>query len=230
MPSEPAVARPVLAFDASGPWIAAGLGRSFRHEPLERGQAERLIPLLESLLAEAGLGWRDLGGLAVGVGPGNFTGVRIAVAAARGLGLGLGVPVWGLTAFALLRTPAAPGEAAPDPSQPELVVLAAAGGQVQGQAWQGDRPLSAPVLFDPGDPPALPGLARVRGAEAARIGAALGLPASPDRLDRGLPERLSAAAARARAAGPPCARPAPLHVRPPDALPPSEAPPRLIEG
>ena len=92
---------PLLAFDTSGPCCAAALllpGRVIhRLEPMEKGQAERLIPLLEELLAEAGLGWPDLKALAVGTGPGNFTGVRISVAAARGLALGLGIPAIGVT-------------------------------------------------------------------------------------------------------------------------------------
>jgi tRNA threonylcarbamoyl adenosine modification protein YeaZ len=68
-----------------------------REEAMATGQAERLMPLLEEVLAEAGIGWRDLSTLAVGTGPGNFTGVRIAVAAARGLALALGMPAVGVT-------------------------------------------------------------------------------------------------------------------------------------
>ena len=55
------------------------------------------MPLLEDVLAEAGIGWRDLAAIGVGTGPGNFTGVRISVAAARGLALGLGIPAIGVT-------------------------------------------------------------------------------------------------------------------------------------
>lgn len=93
----------LLAFDCSGPWVAAALLRGAhpvaRCVPMQRGQAERLMPLLEELLHGQGLGWRDLDGIGVGVGPGNFTGIRIAVAAARGLALGLGVPVAGVSGF-----------------------------------------------------------------------------------------------------------------------------------
>lgn len=64
---------------------------------MDKGQAERLIPLLELVLSEAAMDWSDVAALAVGTGPGNFTGVRIAVAAARGLALGLGVPAIGVT-------------------------------------------------------------------------------------------------------------------------------------
>ena len=92
----------ILAFDTSAAHCAAALLIGDRivasaFEPMEKGQAERLLPLLQEVLAEAGLGWRDLTALAVGTGPGNFTGVRIAVAAARGLALSLGIPAIGVT-------------------------------------------------------------------------------------------------------------------------------------
>lgn len=64
---------------------------------MQKGQAERLVPMLEEVLAEGRVGWRDLALLAVGTGPGNFTGVRISVATARGLALGLGIPAVGVT-------------------------------------------------------------------------------------------------------------------------------------
>lgn len=91
-----------LGFDTSAAHCAAALlGRdgvlAARHEEMGKGQAERLFPLLDEILAEAGAGWRDLGVIGVGVGPGNFTGIRIAVAAARGLSLSLGIPAIGVT-------------------------------------------------------------------------------------------------------------------------------------
>ena len=87
----------ILGFDTSAAHCAAALlcGEqclAARHEDMTRGQAERLMPLLEDLLAEAGASWRDLARIGVGIGPGNFTGVRIAVSAARGLALSLKIP------------------------------------------------------------------------------------------------------------------------------------------
>jgi len=64
---------------------------------MSRGQAEHLMPMLESFLAEHGKSWADLTRLGVGVGPGNFTGIRISVSAARGLALGLGIPAIGVS-------------------------------------------------------------------------------------------------------------------------------------
>ena len=107
MPSRP----DLLAFDTSAAHCAAALfcGRELlaeRVDPMARGQAEHLMGMLEDMLTSAGIGWRDLPALAVGVGPGNFTGIRIAVSAARGLGLGLGVPVFGVSSFEAMRDPA----------------------------------------------------------------------------------------------------------------------------
>ncbi len=69
---------------------------------MSRGQAERLMPMLEEVLAGKGHSWKDLSAIGVGIGPGNFTGIRISVSAARGLALGLGVPAVGISGFEAL--------------------------------------------------------------------------------------------------------------------------------
>ncbi len=66
---------------------------------MTRGQAERLFPLLEEALSEADADWQDLTAIGVGIGPGNFTGIRIGVSAARGLSLGLNIPAVGVSGF-----------------------------------------------------------------------------------------------------------------------------------
>lgn len=53
-----------------------------------------LLPMIDALLAEAGIARQRLTGIAFGAGPGSFTGVRIACAVAQGLGLGLGLPLY----------------------------------------------------------------------------------------------------------------------------------------
>ena len=70
--------------------------RAWRHEPLTRGHAERLLPVLVEILAEAGWAWRDLELVAVTLGPGNFTGLRAGLAVARGLALAQGCPLFGV--------------------------------------------------------------------------------------------------------------------------------------
>jgi len=94
----------ILAFDTSAAHCAAALLRgdeilAQHQEEMARGQAERLMPLLEETLAEGGASWGDLDAVAVGIGPGNFTGIRISVSAARGLALGLGVPAIGVSSL-----------------------------------------------------------------------------------------------------------------------------------
>ena len=93
----------VLAFDTSAAHCAAALllGDRIvtRVDEMAKGQAEHLMPMLEGMLAAQNLTWQDLDGIGVGVGPGNFTGIRIALSAARGLALGLGKPAIGVNGF-----------------------------------------------------------------------------------------------------------------------------------
>lgn len=70
-----------------------------RSPPMARGQAEVLVPLAQEVLAEAGAGFAELDRIAVTVGPGAFTGLRIALAAARGIAVAQDLPVIGITSF-----------------------------------------------------------------------------------------------------------------------------------
>ena len=94
----------VVVFDTSNQYIAAALYRGKQKiqsviEFMPRGQAERLMSLLNELLEGASLDWSDIGKIGVCTGPGNFTGIRIAVSAARGLALGLEIPAIGISSF-----------------------------------------------------------------------------------------------------------------------------------
>lgn len=206
MPSDTVTDPAVLGFDTSGGWCRAALLRgptvlALRDEVMARGQGERLMPLLEEVLAEGGLVWRDLAALGVGIGPGNFTGIRISVAAARGLALGLGIPAIGVSRFDALAL-----------DGPALPVLVAA---PRGQGWvqQGAK---EPVLSD---------ITTLEGAviaDPAEFPALAVTPAS---------QPLALAIARIAAArmGTPQPRPAPLYLRAADAAPPAEGPPALID-
>jgi tRNA threonylcarbamoyladenosine biosynthesis protein TsaB len=96
----------VLAFDCAISGLGVAVVRdgdclaSWREEG--RDQAARLLPAVATALGEAGIARRDLSLIAVTVGPGSFTGVRVGLAAARGLAVGLGVPLAGLSTTSVL--------------------------------------------------------------------------------------------------------------------------------
>ncbi len=91
----------ILAFDTSTAHCAATLllGDKVvtRIDEMAKGQAEHLMPMLIEILTAEGLAWADIDAIGVGIGPGNFTGIRISVGAARGLSLGLGKPAIGVS-------------------------------------------------------------------------------------------------------------------------------------
>lgn len=80
-----------------------------RHDPApgERpGHSARLLELAEAALEAAGVGWDGVGRIAVGIGPGGFTGLRIGLATARGLAQGRGIELVGVSSLAALALPA----------------------------------------------------------------------------------------------------------------------------
>ena len=87
----------ILALDTSTEWcsVAVGEGTAWHLRDEHAGQAhsERVLPMVDAALAEAGWTLRDLDGVAFGAGPGSFTGIRIACGVAQGLALGADLPV-----------------------------------------------------------------------------------------------------------------------------------------
>ncbi|MEW5784933.1 MAG: tRNA (adenosine(37)-N6)-threonylcarbamoyltransferase complex dimerization subunit type 1 TsaB [Bacillota bacterium] len=77
---------------------------------IRKTHSERLMPLVDAMLAEAGLEREQLNAVAVAAGPGSFTGIRIGVATARALAQGLAIPAVGVSTLeALAEGIAAPG-------------------------------------------------------------------------------------------------------------------------
>ena len=88
----------ILAIDTSSAWCSVALsleGRAvqFRHEAVTAGASQLLLPWIESLLSDAKVSLKDLDAIAVGIGPGAFTGVRLGVAAVQGLAISQNLPV-----------------------------------------------------------------------------------------------------------------------------------------
>lgn len=222
---------PLLVFDTSAAHCAAALvtpqGLFTRYEPMSKGQGERLMPMLEELLSERDLGFQDLAAIGTGIGPGNFTGVRIAVAAARGLALALRLPQTGISTFELMRDPAHPGA-----HPAELVSIPAPRDQVYVQQFRYGEAQSAPQLIDPAAPPpdlAMPGRMQITGHRADEIAPHFAASAAPSALEN-IPSRLARVAVWKFASGRAGhARPAPLYARPPDAAPPSDPPPVILD-
>lgn len=201
MPPEPLV----LAFDTSAAHCAAALvfGAEARIvqrvEAMEKGQAERLLPLAEELLAAEGKSLADVTRLAVGLGPGNFTGIRIAVSLVRGLALGLRVPAIGVTGFEALAF-------AGGPDFTGWALIGAPRGQFYAQFF----PAGAPQMIDAAAADNLEGaVLRLGNLDTAAFVAAI-----------------AACAAAKPAEGAP--RPAPFYLRGADAAPPSDPPPVIL--
>jgi tRNA threonylcarbamoyl adenosine modification protein YeaZ len=195
-----------------------------RSEDMGRGQAERLMPLLEEMLAAAGLTWRDLSAVAVGTGPGNFTGIRISVATARGLAMSLGIPAVGVTGFAAQ----AEGNGT---AGPLLVTLPAPRDQAYAELWRDGAPSGPAMLIDPGSPP--DGLRttdtlKVLGHRADEVARHLGGTAMPPASGNPAGRIGRVAAMRLALGSPPDGLPAPVYVRPADAAPAREAPPVIL--
>lgn len=104
-PSSPRFLK-LLAFDTATEWCTAALrledGCVFRQVHAGQKHSDLLVPMVMELLADAGLGLRDLDGLAYGMGPGSFTGLRIACGVAQGLALGADLPVLGVSTLEAL--------------------------------------------------------------------------------------------------------------------------------
>jgi tRNA threonylcarbamoyl adenosine modification protein YeaZ len=211
LPPEPVV----LAFDTSAAHCAAAVVSGSRIlaqrvERMDKGQAERLMPLLAEVLAEAQVGYAGLSAIGVGTGPGNFTGVRISVAAARGLALGLGIPAIGVTGFEALAT------GLPD----DVVLLLDAR---RGALWVAGKGIDPQLM----DPPHIPDGMTGRPVAGHRA-AELALQTGGTLLEQPVPLAVAIArlaAGRLITAQP---RPAPLYLRAADAALPTEPPPVIL--
>jgi tRNA threonylcarbamoyl adenosine modification protein YeaZ len=98
----------ILAFDTATSIATSALVRGGTVLGERTTTPVRVLEDVDALLREAGVGARELDALAVGIGPGSFTGIRMGLAAARGLALSLDIPVAGVSTLAALAA-GAPG-------------------------------------------------------------------------------------------------------------------------
>lgn len=195
----------ILAFDTASAHCAVAVMRgdevlSSSEEAMAKGQAERLLMLAQDLLTQANVRMQDLDAIGVGIGPGNFTGIRIAVSAARGLALALDIPAVGISAFDALRY---------GTNGPCICAVDARREMVFAQGFdtdafsapaltpRADLPQGVPLIGAFGAPPCLPVAQAIAHLTAARFADA---PAAP----------------------------APLYLRAADAAPARDAPPRIV--
>lgn len=178
-------------------------------EIMERGHAEALAPLVETMMAEAQVSFENLERLAVTTGPGTFTGQRVGLAFMRGLRLALKIPLIGVTTLeamaAATRAPAA--AAIHDARRGEAYLLLRRDGEVrlEPELIGFEEAVKKIAAFGP---------CALAGTGAAQAAASLG----PDftQTDITQPDALWVARlARHRAA--PATPPGPLYLRPADA-------------
>ena len=103
----------ILVIDTSGPVCAAGIFDSganalvaSKSEMLGKGHAERLIPMIDEVLSEAGLALKDMTRIGVTIGPGSFTGLRVGLSTLKGLAYALQVPLVGVSSLEALAVEA----------------------------------------------------------------------------------------------------------------------------
>ncbi|HTZ85727.1 MAG TPA: tRNA (adenosine(37)-N6)-threonylcarbamoyltransferase complex dimerization subunit type 1 TsaB [Solirubrobacteraceae bacterium] len=151
----------VLGFDTASHATAVGLrladGSTLhaRDDPApgdHPGHATRLLSLARELLAEAGVGWDELTRLAVGLGPGRFTGLRVGIATARGLAQSLSIELVGVSSLHALALPAtwegaASSQAGESGPPPTIAVIDARRGEVFAGAYaaRGDVVFAQPL-------------------------------------------------------------------------------------
>jgi tRNA threonylcarbamoyladenosine biosynthesis protein TsaB len=209
----------ILAIDTCLSACSAAVTRdgealAWASEAMARGHQERLAPMVAEIMAQAGLAFAALDRIAVTVGPGSFTGLRVGLAFAKGLALALQRPCIGV---GVLEALARPGPPAPFVA----AAVDAHRGQVYLQVFADSRAAMAPDVLPVET--AVARLAELYGGGAARLvgsGAPLLHAALPQaRIEPDATPDPRVVAEIAALARPPFGAPRPLYLRAPDARP-----------
>jgi len=181
--------------------VADGVVLAQLSEPMTRGHQERLAPMTGEVMTASGLAFGDLDRIAVTVGPGSFTGLRVGLAFAKGLTVALAVPCVGVGTLAALAASLEGGGR-------RTAVVDAGRGSIFLQAFDGDAEMGPPQSL-PLDAADLARAGRLVGPTAATL-AATGQVAT----DLIAPSPLAIARLAEHA---PAGPPRPLYLRAPDA-------------
>ena len=198
----------VLGFDTSAHHCTAAVVQgdrvlAHRFVTMPKGQAENLMGIIDDTLAEAGTVLASLSAIGVGIGPGNFTGIRISVSAARGLALGLGCKAVGVSGFDALRYGV---------EGPCACAIDARRGEVYVQQFDENSAASGPPAVVPAD-----SIPVYQGPLIGVLGA-----------DPKHPIAIAIAAIAAQRHERETQKPAPFYIRPADAAPARDAGPILL--
>ncbi|THF47053.1 tRNA (adenosine(37)-N6)-threonylcarbamoyltransferase complex dimerization subunit type 1 TsaB [Allorhizobium terrae] len=147
----------VLAIDTAGAACATAIYDSNQDrilaevtEVIGKGHAEKLMVMVDDVLAKAGKTLPDLHRIAVTIGPGSFTGIRVGLAAARGLALALGIDCVGISTLSVLAS--AYREEKGDRNGEVLAAMDAKRDEVYVQTFgAGGEPMDAPALVSVDD-------------------------------------------------------------------------------
>lgn len=209
----------ILAIDTAGADCAVALYDVERDvvlgevtETIGRGHAEKLMAVLDSALDAAGVSLDEVDRIAVTVGPGSFTGIRVGVAAARGLALALNVEAVGVSTLQVLAADCLATRPATE-KRPVIASMDARRGEVYFQPFSSEgRPVEPPSVL-----PLDEARSVVAEFDAEIIGSAAALLAGGEAAT-GTDRFPVAVVARLAVAAPP-GKPKPLYLRGPDAKP-----------
>jgi tRNA threonylcarbamoyladenosine biosynthesis protein TsaB len=222
----------ILAIDTSLAACSAAIvdGKSpvgHRFELIGRGHGEVLIPIIDDLRAASGLDFGDLDLIAVSVGPGSFTGVRVGIATARALALAADIPTRGFVSLEIIAAGAVHGGFVPA-GQGVTAVIDARRGEVYHQSFgraliAATAPALSPLPHAAANTPSFPGVLVGTGAEVlhrhlADLGESWTLSDAPEQPDARVLARMAweqrSATAEDGIEGGPVR---PLYLRAPDA-------------